>query len=183
MKPFLHYFNWVDYVIVGIIFFSVMVSIFRGFAREAVSLIIWVAGVVAAFKFSPDFQSFFLKWTSSANVAYILAFCTIFGVIFLFGILINYGLHHLIKKTGLTLSDCMLGFCFGLARGILIVGILLMFVSVGQIKDGSDLAQSKLASHFKPLTTWLDTFLPEKLKRLSHWIVDDPSETFSDEGD
>ncbi|MCO6561298.1 MAG: CvpA family protein, partial [Gilliamella sp.] len=34
--------NWVDFTIIGIIAFSALISIVRGFVREALSLISWI---------------------------------------------------------------------------------------------------------------------------------------------
>ncbi|GAB7204612.1 hypothetical protein OS21_11010 [Dickeya oryzae] len=37
---------WVDYVIIGIVGFSALVSLIRGFVREALSLVTWGGGVL-----------------------------------------------------------------------------------------------------------------------------------------
>lgn len=37
--------NWVDYVIIGVIAFSLLVSLIRGFVREALSLVTCSCGV------------------------------------------------------------------------------------------------------------------------------------------
>ncbi len=167
-----HYFNWMDFTIITIVLLSTIISLFRGFLREAVSLVVWIIGALLALKFSDDVQPLLTQWIASPKIRYIAAFIVIFGVVFVIGILINVVLHKLVDKTGLSLTDRALGFFFGFARGVLIVALLLMFVNVGMKKEGSGLAQSRLAPEFKPLVAWLNTFLPQQLKNLSQWVRD-----------
>ncbi|HET8700157.1 MAG TPA: CvpA family protein, partial [Nitrococcus sp.] len=37
--------NWLDYVFIGIIVASVAISLMRGFTREVLSIVVWVAAV------------------------------------------------------------------------------------------------------------------------------------------
>ena len=43
--------NTGDYIIIGIIAFSVLVSVIRGFVREALSLVTWIVAFWAALNF------------------------------------------------------------------------------------------------------------------------------------
>ena len=40
--------NWADWAIVGVLGLSALISVVRGFVKEAVSLLIWVAAAVVA---------------------------------------------------------------------------------------------------------------------------------------
>ena len=164
------HFNWVDYTIIGIIAFSIIISFFRGFLREAVSLVVWIAGVLLALKFATPVQVHLQAWIASATIRYIIAFVALFLVVFIVGALLNALLHAVVSKTGLSATDRLLGIFFGGVRGLLIIAILLMFVSVGNVKDGTALAQSRLAPEFKPIVVWLNGFLPMQIKQLSQWV-------------
>ena len=48
--------NWADWTLLGIIAFSSLVSVMRGFTREAISLIIWLVAFVVARSFQPEAQ-------------------------------------------------------------------------------------------------------------------------------
>ena len=176
MISFVQSLNWVDYVILGIIAFSIIISFFRGFTREAISLAVWIIGVLLAFKFADLLQAYLEGWITSPSLRYVVAFALIFFIVFLFGVCINVTIHAIISKAGLSLTDRFLGILFGIARGVLIVAVLLMFVSVGKIKEGSDLSQSALAPKFSPIVVWLRSFLPGEVKHFSQWISGDDDE-------
>ncbi|WP_304985221.1 CvpA family protein [Coxiella-like endosymbiont] len=168
------HFNWVDFTIIGIIVFSIIISFFRGFVREAILLVIWIGAIVIVFKFSEPVQIHLRPWINSDSLRYAAAFGILLLAVFIFGIFINLIVHALVKKTGLTITDRLLGIFFGAARGFLIVAVFLMFVSVGNIKDGTAVGQSQLASKFEPIVTWLNQFLPCQLKNIFQWLVEPP---------
>lgn len=174
------YFNWVDFTIIGIILFSIIISLFRGFLREAVSLIVWVAAAVVAFKFVDPVQVHLIPWIASDSVRYATTLIGLFLSVFIIGIFLNMLVHVLVNKSGLSVTDRLLGVFFGAARGLLIVSVLLMFLSVGNIQDGSELARSQLVPDFKPMITWLNQFLPQQLKYFSQWLVDSRAKALND---
>lgn len=169
-------FNWVDFTIIGIILFSIIISFFRGFLREAVSLIVWVAAVVVPFKFVGFVQVHLKNWIASYSIRYAMALIGLFLAVFIIGIFLNMVIHALVNKSGLSITDRLLGVFFGAARGLLIVAVLLMFISVGNIQNGSELAQSRLVQNFKTIIIWLDQFFPKQLKYFSQWFIGQTSE-------
>ena len=152
-------FNWVDYTIVGIIVFSIVIGFFRGFVREAVSLVIWISAVMTAFTFSKPIKIHLQPWINSDSLQYAAAFIGLFLAVFIFGIFINLILHILVKKTGLTITNRLLGIFFGAGRSLFIIAILLMFISGGNTKNKSVIVQSQLAPKFASMVTWLNQFL------------------------
>ena len=167
-----HYFNGLDYIIIGIVLFSTIISLFRGFLREAISLIVWGVGILAGLKFASLIQPLLSGWVASATVRYWIAFLIIFGFILLIGISFNIFIHRWVGKSGLNAPDRLLGFCFGVVRGLLIVAVLLMYLSGGHNKEDARLAESRLTPEFKPMVAWLNLFLPQEVKRLSQWVLD-----------
>ncbi|ACJ20016.1 CvpA family protein [Coxiella burnetii] len=170
----LSHLNWVDFAIIGIILFSIIISFFRGFVREAVSLVVWVAGIIVAIKFVEPVQIYLQTWIVSSSIRYAVAFISLFLSVFIIGIILNMLIHVLLKKTGLSITDRLLGIFFGAGRGFLIVAVLLLFVSIGSVEDGSLIAQSQLAPKFQPIVSWLNQFLPSQFKQFSHWLADQP---------
>lgn len=169
-NPTVHSLNWVDYFILGIIAFSIIISFFRGFLREAVSLVVWLVGILVALKFANFVSDLIKTWIASSTLRYIVAFVALFLIIFIIGMFINIILHAFVKRTGLGVTDRMLGVAFGAARGLLIVTVLLMFASVGKIEGGVYFTQSRLAPKFKPMVSWLSGFLPQQMGRFSQWV-------------
>lgn len=46
--------NWVDFSIIGIIVLSALISLVRGFMKEALSLVIWFSAFYVASRFYPN---------------------------------------------------------------------------------------------------------------------------------
>ena len=77
--------TWFDAVLLGIIAVSVIVSFFRGFLREAISLCSWVIGIGLALKFSSAIAHNVFSWIHSTVAAYIVAFIVIVAAVLLLG--------------------------------------------------------------------------------------------------
>jgi len=175
-NPVVNSLNWVDYSIIAVIAFSTIISFFRGFLREAVSLVVWVVGVLVALKFAGPVSGLFKSWVSSPSLRYVIAFIALFLLIFIIGVLINFIIHAFVKSTGLGVTDRMLGIIFGAARGFFVIGVLLMFVSVGGIKNNAYLTHSRIVPKFKPIVVWLNGFLPLQVKEVSQWVMNKNNE-------
>lgn len=168
-----HSLNWVDYTIIVVIAFSTLISFFRGFLREAISLVVWVVGILLALKFADTVQNYFTTWITSNGLRYALAFILIFLAVFLIGVIINMAFHAVIAKSGLSITDRFLGIFFGAARGVLIVAVVLIFVGASSstaAKKEDALSRSQLAEKFMPITRWISQFLPKEIKSFSQWI-------------
>jgi membrane protein required for colicin V production len=157
--------NWVDYIILVIMALSTLVGIFRGFIKEAVSLLVWVVAIFVAIKFfSPLGQYVNKHYIDSLIVSNVVAFVGLFIVTLILGLIINVIISLLIEKTGLTATDRLLGIVFGLVRGVLLVALLIMFVNLSAFRKNKVFEQSKLVSAFEPVATWLSKFLPKGLE-------------------
>lgn len=164
-------FNWVDYAIIGVVIFSVLISIIRGFVREALSLITWIAAVWVSIHFHTLVSAWLEPYISTAVIRMATAFFTLFCVTLLAGSIIGFIIVQFIHKTGLSGTDRSLGIVFGLARGFLIVSIGLLIATLllpstptNNLQENNDeniLQHSQLAPHFKPIMDWLKQFLPD----------------------
>ena len=67
----------------------------------------------------------------------------------------NYTISQLVDKTGLTGTDRVLGGCFGLLRGVMIVAALLFFVdSFTEFDKENVWKESTLIPHFGFIVEW-----------------------------
>ncbi len=158
-------FNWADYVVVGIIIFSTLVSFVRGFLREAFSLAIWVAALWLAYKFSSVVATNFLSSVSD-NLRTPLAFVIIFLGILIIGAIINFFIGGMVYKTGLSGMDRILGLVFGLARGILLIGVLILAAEMTTIPEDRWWQESQTIPQFESLVVWMRSILPQELAQL-----------------
>lgn len=163
-------YNWVDYTILAIVAASILVAFLRGFIREAISLAVWVVAVFVSVKFAGPLSDYMGPYISSELVRYLIAFFALFLVSMLFGVLVNMMMRSVIERAGMSATDRMLGIFFGAARGVLVVAVMLMFVSVSPLESSPLVEQSALIPKFKGIVGVLDDFLPNQMKHLVTWL-------------
>jgi membrane protein required for colicin V production len=152
--------NWADWTIVAIISFSCLVSIARGFVKEAISLVIWGFAFVVAVTFQERLAVLFESSVNSVSIRYLLSFVVLFVATLVVGALVKYLLGQLVKMTGLSSTDRLFGMAFGLARGVIIVMAILILAPLAVPVD-QDIwwQQSLLIPQFLLMEQWCkDTF-------------------------
>lgn len=171
-------FNWVDLLILVVLLLSMFISFLRGFWREVISLGVWIVGLAAGLRFADSLGICFTRWVNSASLRYLIGFVLIFAGALLIGALINNAIHKGIHKAGgVSFTNRFLGVVFGALRGIALVSILLLLVSMG-VRGGDSGAlsypgvvkESRLVPYFNPVVVWLNTFLPDQMAKLSAWV-------------
>ncbi|NBI43560.1 colicin V synthesis protein [[Haemophilus] felis] len=144
----------IDYIIIGIIVFSVLVSLWRGFVREVLSLASWLIAFFVASHFYPYLATYFTQ-IESPYLRNGAAIAALFIATLIVGALVNYLFGQLVDKTGLSGTDRVLGACFGLLRGVLIVAALLFFMDTFTNFSQTDWwKESKLIPHFSFVVEW-----------------------------
>ena len=83
-------FSILDFVILGIIIFSGVISIFRGFVREILSIITWVLAFWVAWHFSQSLAALLTPYLHNQMLRYPLAFIGLFIITMILGGLLNY---------------------------------------------------------------------------------------------
>lgn len=167
MLSSLHTLNWVDYVIIAIIGISVLISLIRGFIREILSLIVWILAFFIAFKFCGKLADVFIPYTQNSSLRLAVSFAILFFIVLILGGLISYLITAVIAKVKLSLFDRTLGMVFGFIRGILLIALLLLLISISSVKPGSWWTDSYLIPHFHGIVNWMHGFLPDELNKIS----------------
>jgi len=162
--------NWFDISIIVVIAISIIASFFRGLLREVVSLFAWLAAVLLGLKFAEPLGKELGEHIASPMIRYVIGFAIIFIAVLVLGLIVNVIIKFLVEKTGISLFDRLLGVAFGAARGIVLVAVVLMFLNVSPMRDNRWLKESQIAPMFKPIVTWLATFLPKQMKQMSAWL-------------
>ncbi len=110
-----------DYLVLIILICSVVISMLRGLVKEILSLVSWVAALVAANAYSQTLALWMPEVIPGNVMRLIVAFLVIFIGVKLLVAFIAMAFEQVIKATGLTMADRSLGALFGLARGVVIV--------------------------------------------------------------
>ncbi|HHT7855766.1 CvpA family protein [Pasteurella multocida] len=144
----------IDYIIIAIIAFSIIISLLRGFIREVMSVASWVVAFFVANHFYPYLANY-LTQIESLYLRNGTAIAILFVATLIVGGIVNYILGELVDKTGLTGTDRVLGACFGLIRGVLIVAALLFFMDTfTNFSQTVWWKESKLIPHFGFIVEW-----------------------------
>jgi len=169
--------NMADYIIVAIILMSTLISIFRGFVKEFISLFVWILGFWVALKFYPVFTLILEPYITSLALRQIISFIGIFILVLIFGAMFNYALSFVVVKTGLSGTDRLLGVIFGFARGVLLVAVVLLLVSSTSFVQDPWWKESTVIPHFQFLIDWLRVFLPQKMTDITGAVMSAPTPT------
>jgi membrane protein required for colicin V production len=151
---------WVDYGILIIVALSALISVMRGFVREALSLVAWVAAFWVAFAFHQHLATFFANYIEAPSLRLMSAFALLFVVTLIICAIINNLVAQLVKKTGLSGTDRMLGVLFGVARGAVLVAILVLLAGLTPLPEDPWWKESIFIVHFQSMALWLRDFLP-----------------------
>ncbi|MGO1766560.1 colicin V synthesis protein [Advenella sp. S44] len=115
-----------DYTCLGIIAISGLLGLMRGFLKEAFSLIAYAAAFIGAIWWGPVVYPWVMQYINNALISMGIGYAVVFIAILLIVGLVNVTLATLIEATGLGPADQGLGILFGIARGVVIILILVV---------------------------------------------------------
>jgi membrane protein required for colicin V production len=154
---------WVDVAILIIIGISAAISLVRGFVKEALSLLGWVAAIGAALYFSESVATLLDGHIETPSLRVIVAFVGIFLLTLLTTAVLNMFVVKLVKLTGLSGTDRMVGVVFGVIRGCVVVAVLVMLAGLTAVPQDSWWGESIFLGYFEQLALWGKQFLPTEV--------------------
>lgn len=160
---------WVDYGILGIILISAFVSLLRGFVKEALSLTGWVVAFWVSLRFAGNMAGLMKHSVNSPSLRVIIGFAILFLLTLMVSATINFFGSRLVKVTGLTGTDRVLGMFFGMLRGTVLVAVLVLLAGLTSLPQESWWGESTLLPEFQTVAVWLRGFLPSDVARDFHY--------------
>lgn len=119
-----------DYVVIAVVGLSILLSVIRGLVREVLALLAWVVAFLAANFFAGPLATLLPAEMSNVEVRLLVGFGAAFVVVLLSMSLLAMFASKLVKNAGLGVEDRMLGGVFGLARGMLVVMVLVLLAGL-----------------------------------------------------
>ena len=141
----------VDYALIVIVGLSAVISLFRGFFREAVSLGTWVVGLWLAWKLGPQVAGFLEPWISTSVLRLWAARVLVVIGVLIAGGLLSWIFGIILDSTGLSGTDRALGTVFGFARGVLLAGLAIMALDLMGFREAAWWQESKLIPYAAPV--------------------------------
>ncbi|HLR17549.1 MAG TPA: CvpA family protein [Alcanivoracaceae bacterium] len=142
-----------DVIILAVIAISAFMSLWRGFVREAISLISWAAAFIVARTFSPLVDNYLVGTIEMPSLRLATAFVLLFVLTLVVGAIIGKIIRAFIQATGLTSTDRVLGMVFGGLRGVLIVSVLVILFRP-MLEEDAWWQESSLLPYFVELEGW-----------------------------
>lgn len=154
-----------DLIVLSIIVLSVVISLMRGFVKEAMSLAGWLLALWISMTFSSGMAELFGDSIKDPTLRLLAAFVSLFVLSLIVGAIINFFASQLVQRAGLTGIDRTIGAVFGLLRGVLLVTIVVMLLGLTTLPKESWWDESFFMFRFEAIATWLKDLLPDDIAR------------------
>jgi membrane protein required for colicin V production len=167
--------SWIDIGIVLLIAISALVSLYRGFVREFISLATWIAAIWLAINYSNTLANYLPESLDSTdlniagmelalnNLRIGIAFVLVVILVLIAGGILNGIIGALIRKGALSINDRLLGLIFGAIKGGVIVVLLVMAAGLTQFPKTPWWEQSQLIQPFQEVAIWIRGYLPDDI--------------------
>ncbi len=143
-----------DWAIIVVLAISTLMSLRRGFLKEALSLGTWIAAFIIARQFHDPMDQLLETQIADSLMRSIAAFAALFVGTLLVGAALGFLLSALINATGLSSTDRVLGMVFGFARGALIVTVVIGLLNLTPLVNDTWYTNSSLVPHFETVAQW-----------------------------
>ena len=135
--------NIVDIVVIVIVLISAFVALLRGLVRETFSIFEWVASAYAALRLSPIFQPMLAGIVEPPWLAWVAVFGATFLIVLIPLSILTHRFSEVVKRSEIGPVDRVLGFVFGVGRGLVVVGLAyIAYASLVPLQEHSPLLTS-----------------------------------------
>ncbi len=175
--------NLFDLGVLIIVGLSAMLSFYRGFIREVLSLGGWVFASFVSLRYLEPATNYIKPQVHSEPVAVGIAAIGLFLIsLILFSIVTGLILKGLKPAAKVGLLDNLAGLCFGIARGVFIVSIAFFIMTkfFADPKNYPDIVKHAITRPYvEKAANYIGTLTPDYLDK----VMDNNKDTMKDDGD
>ena len=132
-----------------------MISLVRGFIREAFSLAGWILAFFVAKWFYLDLASLLTTHIETPSLRMGISWGVLFFLTLTMSGLVNFLLSQFIERAGLSGMDRMMGMAFGALRGVLVAALAIIALKVfTPVQKDEWWQDSELREHFELIGGW-----------------------------
>ena len=155
----------VDWVMVGLLAFSMLLGAWRGLVYEVLSVLGWAVSFYAAQWFAPKVAEWLPLQSTTETLRYAVAFVLVFiSAVFVAGF-VAFLLKKLVEAIGLRPVDRSLGAAFGVLRGVIILLAAAVVIDMTALKSSSWWQESKGAALLEATLKGLQPVLPQQFAK------------------
>lgn len=155
----------VDYLVLAIVGLSVVVSVWRGAVREVLALAGWILAFFAAQAYAGTVAAYLPASLENEALRLLVGFVCVFLLVLLLTSLVAVAISTLLRSAGLGAVDRGLGAIFGLARGMLVVIILVLLCGLTAFPRTPAWRDAMLSAPLEAAAASLKPYLPHELAR------------------
>lgn len=158
--------NYFDFILLGILLVFVVIGGWRGFVREVLSLVTWVAAIVVGWLFADDMAGLYDALIQDDVVRRMLGFVTLFAAVFLVGMLVSFAVNrYLLQKKSFRLGNTVLGGVFGAVRGAVIVVLVFLLAGLTTFPQRDWWREASLSPYFERAAVYASRYIPRDIAR------------------
>lgn len=158
----------VDIAVLAIAGISIALGVLRGLVREVLALVAWVAAFMAANLLTPDIAKLLPQAMASEEIRLLVSFVAVFILVLIGLSVLAILASKLVRIAGLGVADRVVGGIFGLARGVLVVLVLVLLAGLTALprqpawRDG--VLSGPLEAFAGHVKAWLPADLSKRIK-------------------
>lgn len=161
--------TWADIALLLILGLSGLLGLWRGLVSEIMALLVWIGATALALAYGEPVSRLFEGHVQTPTLRWLLGYLCLFLALLLAGSLLTWLLRMLVRSTGLSGTDRVLGLGFGLVRGAAVVCVLVLLLGFTPMPQEPGWRNARLLPGFERGAQWLRTWLPEVVARQS-WL-------------
>lgn len=176
-------FTIVDGVVAVVIVVSAILAFSRGFLRESLAILGWVAAAVVAYMFAPrvapmvaeiPYLGDFLG--GSCELTIVASFAIVFAVALIVFAIFAPLFSSAVRRSSLNGVDQGLGFLFGVLRGVLLIALAFVVYDRAMGNTGVDMIDnSRSAAIFAQVAASINDYIPADVP---DWLLQGYDELF-----
>jgi len=157
---------FLDIAIAVVIIVSVGIGFARGLVKEAMSIASLLVAVWAAFNFGAATGSLSSSWLSSPELQLWFGRILTFIVVLMLGGLLSWGVSKLVRLSVLSGTDRVLGMIFSLARGAVLIAVVVMIGQYAGMQATDWWQESLFMPYAEFVADWLRVMAPRGLEMI-----------------
>jgi membrane protein required for colicin V production len=156
--------NVLDYTLIAVFGYCLGRGVFRGLVKELSSIVGVLGGFYAAYSYYPLFAKLLASRITNAGYLNIFSFLILFTGIYLAVSFAGVVIKHLMNIAFLGWTDRVCGALFGSLKGVLIIAIIVLMLTVFLPKNAMILKSSVVTQYTMQFSSLMVKVVPEDMQ-------------------
>lgn len=141
----------IDYLLIAVFALSALMGLFRGFIKEALSLVGWIVAVWCAWRYGAAVAEWIPSIADDSAIETWVARLIVLVVVLILSGVLSRLIALLVHQSGLSGTDRIIGMVFGMARGGVLVVVVVSLLDAAGFDADPWWQESKLIPYAAPL--------------------------------